>query len=128
MDPSLGVAKTALLPARPSGACACYDYMINVDGTNRHELSLSADGAQYGLIIPATTGGGPPPFVNVMRVPVPSLHSLNYRAAKQRLQNAHLRVGKSVAAIRPAPRETTSFASTPTGEPTRTAPPDEDRV
>jgi hypothetical protein len=77
-----------------SGADAGYDYMINVDGTNRHELSLSPDGAQYGLIIPAATGGGPPPFVNVMRVPVPSVRALSYHAAKQRLQNARLRVGQ----------------------------------
>jgi PASTA domain len=81
-------------PFDDSGADAGYDYMINIDGTGRHELSLSPDGAQYGLIIPAATGGGPPPFVNVMRVPVPSVHSLSYRAAKQRLQDAHLRVGK----------------------------------
>jgi PASTA domain/WD40-like Beta Propeller Repeat len=78
-----------------SGADAGYAYMINIDGTNRHELSLSPEGAaQYGPIIPAATGGGPPPFVNVMRVPVPSVHSLSYRSAKQRLQAAHLRVGK----------------------------------
>ena len=81
-------------PVDDSGADWGYDYMINIDGTNRQELSLSPDGAQYGLIIPAATGGGPPPFVNVMRVPVPSVHSLSYRAAKQRLQDAHLRVGK----------------------------------
>lgn len=78
-----------------SGAEAGYDYMINVDGTDRHELSLSTEGAQYGLIIPATGGAGPPPFVNVMRVPVPSVHSLGYQAAKQRLRSAHLRVGKT---------------------------------
>jgi Tol biopolymer transport system component len=77
-----------------SGDVWGHDYIINVDGTGRHELSLSPDGAQYGVIIPAATGGGPPPFVNVMRVPVPSVHSLSYRAAKQRLRDAHLRVGK----------------------------------
>jgi dipeptidyl aminopeptidase/acylaminoacyl peptidase len=70
-------------------------YMINIDGTNRHELSLSDEGAQNGQIIPASTGGGPPPFVNMMRVPVPSVRSLSYRAAKQKLQGAHLRVGKT---------------------------------
>jgi hypothetical protein len=69
-------------------------YMINIDGTNRHELTLSDEGAQNGLIIPAPNGAGPPPFVNMMRVPVPAVHSLSYRAAKQRLHNAHLRVGK----------------------------------
>ncbi|MGH3055220.1 MAG: PASTA domain-containing protein, partial [Gaiellaceae bacterium] len=73
-----------------------HDYMINVDGTDRHELSLSDEGAQYGLIIPATGGAGPPPFVNVMRVPVPSVHSLGYKAAKQRLRSAHLRVGRII--------------------------------
>jgi hypothetical protein len=77
-----------------SGADQGYDYTINVDGTNRHELSLSPEGWQYGQIIPAATGGGPPPFVNVMRVPVPSVHALSYRSAKQRLQAAHLRVGR----------------------------------
>jgi hypothetical protein len=81
-------------PVDDSGADAGYDYMINIDGTDRQELSLSPEGAQYGLIIPAATGAGPPPFVNVMRVPVPSVHSLSYRSAKQRLQAAHLRVGK----------------------------------
>lgn len=82
-------------PVNDSGGDEGYDYTINIDGTNRQELSLSPDGAQYGLIIPAATGGGPPPFVNAMRIPVPSVHSLSYRAAKQRLQVAHLRVGKT---------------------------------
>lgn len=68
--------------------------MINVDGTNRHQLSLSDEGFSYGLIIPAAAGGGPGPFVNVMKVPVPSVRSLSYQAAKQRLRGAHLRVGK----------------------------------
>lgn len=71
-----------------------WTYMINVDGTGRQELSLSTEGFQTGKIIPAATGGGPPPFVNVMRVPVPSVRSLSYQAAKQRLREAHLRVGK----------------------------------
>ena len=69
-------------------------YMINIDGTNEHELALSDEGAQYGEIIPAVSGAGPPPFVNVMRVPVPAVRSLDYQAAKHRLQSAHLRVGK----------------------------------
>lgn len=69
-------------------------YMINIDGTNRHELFLSDEGAQNGQIIPASTGAGPPPFVNMMRVRVPSVRSLSYRAAKHRLHGAHLRVGK----------------------------------
>lgn len=93
----LAGSSTQLLYYRPvddSGADEGYDYTINIDGANRQELSLSPDGAQYGLIIPAATGGGPPPFVNVMRVPVPSVHTLSYHAAKQRLQAAHLRVGK----------------------------------
>ena len=77
-----------------SGGDTGYDYMINVDGTNRHELSLSDEGFQYGLVIPAATGGGPGPFVNVMKVPVPTVRSLSYQAAKQRLRGAHLRVGK----------------------------------
>jgi PASTA domain-containing protein/WD40 repeat protein len=82
-------------PVDDSGDFWGHDYMINVDGTDRHELSLSPEGAQYGLIIPAATGGGPPPFVNVMRVPVPSVHSLGYKAAKERLRSAHLRVGRT---------------------------------
>jgi PASTA domain-containing protein/WD40 repeat protein len=95
----VGGSSSQLVYYRPfddSGAEGNYDYMINVDGTGRHELSgsLSPEGEQYGLIIPAATGGGPPPFVNVMRVPVPSVHALSYRSAKQRLQAAHLTVGK----------------------------------
>jgi hypothetical protein len=93
----LAGSSTQLVYYRPvddSGADEGYDYTINIDGTGRQELSLSTDGAQYGLIIPAATGGGPSPFVNVMRVPVPSVHSLSYRSARQRLQAAHLRVGK----------------------------------
>lgn len=77
-----------------SGGDWGYGYMINIDGTNRHELSLSDEGAQYGKIIPAAGGGGPPPFVNMMRVAVPRVSRLSYQAAKSRLQNAHLRVGK----------------------------------
>jgi len=71
-----------------------YEYMIDIDGTNQHELTLSDEGEQWGEIIPAASGAGPPPFVNVMRVPVPAVRSLNYQAAKHRLQSAHLRVGK----------------------------------
>ena len=83
-------------PVDDSGDVWGHDYMIDVDGTGRHELSLSDEGAQYGLIIPAAGGAGPPPFVNVMRVPVPSVHSLSYQAAKQQLQAAHLRVGRTI--------------------------------
>jgi hypothetical protein len=93
----LGGSSTQLVYYRPvddSGADAGYEYMINIDGTNRHELSLTTGDVGSARVIPAATGGGPPPFVNVMRVPVPSVHSLSYRAAKQRLQDAHLRVGK----------------------------------
>lgn len=71
-----------------------WTYMINVDGTNRQELSLSDEGFQWGKVIPSVAGAGPPPFVNVMRVPVPSVRSLSYQAAKVRLQRANLRVGK----------------------------------
>lgn len=81
-------------PLDDSGADAGYNYMINIDGTNRHELFLTTSDAGSALVIPAATGGGPPPFVNVMRVPVPSVRALSYRSAKQRLQAAHLRVGK----------------------------------
>jgi hypothetical protein len=76
-----------------SGGDDGYTYMVNTDGTNYHELSLSDDGAQYGDIIPTASGGGPPPMVNVMRVRVPRVRSFSYQAAKLRLQAAHLRVG-----------------------------------
>jgi len=70
------------------------EIMINTDGTDRHVLPLSDEGPTTGQIIPAATGGGPPPFVNLMRVPVPTVRSLSYGAAKKRLKGAHLRVGK----------------------------------
>jgi len=63
------------------------------DMTNRQELALSDDGFQWGKVIPSVAGAGPSLFVNVMRVPVPSVRSLSYRAAKVRLQGANLRVG-----------------------------------
>jgi hypothetical protein len=71
-----------------------YDYSTNLDGTGRQELSLSSDGASYGLIIPAAGGGGPAPFVNVMRVHVPALRALSLSTAQARLQKAGLTVGK----------------------------------
>lgn len=83
-----------LRPVDDNQAQGNWTYMINVDGTNRQELSLSNEGFQWGKIIPAVAGAGPPPFVNVMRVPVPSVHSLSYQAAKLRLQGANLRVSK----------------------------------
>jgi dipeptidyl aminopeptidase/acylaminoacyl peptidase len=82
-----------LRPLDDSGAQGNWTYMTNVDGTNRQELSLSNEGMQWGEIVPAATGAGPPPFVNVMRVPVPSVRSLSYQAAKLRLQSANLSVG-----------------------------------
>jgi hypothetical protein len=81
-------------PVNDSGQEIDSEIVINLDGTNRHELSLADTGQQFGDIVPAATGGGPLPFVNVMRVPVPTVRSLSYGAAKQRLQGAHLRVGK----------------------------------
>lgn len=71
-----------------------YDYSINLNGTGRQELSLDAGGADYGLIIPAASGDGPSSFVNVMRVPVPSVRRLSLSAASVRLQSSGLRVGK----------------------------------
>jgi PASTA domain/WD40-like Beta Propeller Repeat/Divergent InlB B-repeat domain len=55
-------------PLDDSGNQGGWTYMINVDGTGRHELGLSSEGFQTGEVIPATSGAGPPPFVNVMRV------------------------------------------------------------
>jgi PASTA domain/WD40-like Beta Propeller Repeat len=77
-----------------SGAQGNFPYAINRDRTNRHELTLSPEGAQWGVLVPASGGGGPPPTVDAMRITVPSLHKLGYRAAKRRLQHAHLRIGK----------------------------------
>ena len=83
-----------LRPLDDRGAQGNWTYMISVDGTNRQELSLSTEGFQTGKIIPAATGAGPPPFVNVMRVPVPNVRSLSYQSAKLRLQDANLSVAK----------------------------------
>jgi hypothetical protein len=55
-------------PLDDSGSQGGWTYMINVDGTARHELALSGEGFQTGKIIPAAGGAGPLPFVNVMRV------------------------------------------------------------
>jgi WD40 repeat protein len=76
------------------GGNSGYDYSINLDGTGRQELSLFGEGADYGLIIPAASGGGAPAFVNVMRVHVPTVHKLSLSAAHSRLHRAGLNVGK----------------------------------
>lgn len=66
-----------------------FTYMIGVDGTNRQELSIP-----YGRFIPTATPVAPPPLVDAMHVPVPSVHALGVSAARSRLAARHFRVGK----------------------------------
>lgn len=66
-----------------------FAYMIGVDGTDRRELPIP-----YGEFIPTAAPVAPPPLVDAMQVPVPSVHSLRIAAARSRLAAHHLRVGK----------------------------------
>jgi PASTA domain len=77
-----------------NGAQGEFTYLINRDGTNRHEIFLTPDRVSWLKCVPPATGEGPPPTVNATRVTVPSVHRLSYHAAKRRLQAAHLRVGR----------------------------------
>jgi hypothetical protein len=80
-----------------------YDYLINPDGTGRHEIYLAGFGCveaaegcawnNWGMVVPAATGGGPGPMVNATRVKVPPVHTLSYATATKRLVSAHLSVG-----------------------------------
>jgi PASTA domain/WD40-like Beta Propeller Repeat len=70
-----------------------FTYVINRDGSNRHEVAMSPEGDPWGKVI-ETGGEGPPPTVNAMLLSVPSVRTLSYQAAKHRLQRANLSVGK----------------------------------
>jgi WD40-like Beta Propeller Repeat len=74
-----------------SGNEGNFTYIINRDGTNRHEVPLSDQGIGWGRVVPAANGAGPPPTVYEIEITVPSVRTLSYDAAKQRLQKAHLR-------------------------------------
>jgi hypothetical protein len=69
-----------------------FPYLVNVAGSDQHELSLAA--SSIWMFIPPPTGEGPPPTVNATRLTVPAVRKLSFRAAAQRLRAAHLRVGK----------------------------------
>jgi hypothetical protein len=94
--PQFSADGTQLLYMKPlddSGAQGNFTYVINRDGSNRHEIPMSPEGGSWGQVI-ETIGQGPPPTINAMRIPVPGVRTLSYKAAKHRLQRAHLRVGK----------------------------------
>lgn len=91
-----------------------YDYSINVDGSGRQELSLSNEGADYGLIIPAATGGGPPASVNVMHVKVPAVAKLKIAAAKLKIQSVGLTVG-TIKGVYSALPKNTVLSQSPAG-------------
>jgi hypothetical protein len=76
------------------GSQGNFAFIVNRDGTDRHELNLSPEGNLWGEVVPASKGEGPPPPVNAMRLTVPAVQKLSYHAAKRRLQRAHLRVGE----------------------------------
>jgi dipeptidyl aminopeptidase/acylaminoacyl peptidase len=73
-----------------NGAAGNFPYVVNGDGSGRHQIFLSQEGAQWGRLVPAASGGGPAPTVDAMQLTVPTVHALAYRAAKRRLQAAHL--------------------------------------
>lgn len=91
--------------ADDSGHDGNFWYLVNRDGTGRAEASLTpapvtcvadvCSGFPFrGAVVPPATGGAPNATVNATLVTVPGVRALSYRAAKSRLQKAHLRVGK----------------------------------
>jgi len=82
-----------------------FSYLIGVDGTNRHEVSLNPDPLtcingtcngypSYGQFIPTATPVAPPPLVDATHITVPSVHALDIKAASSDLRAKNLTVGK----------------------------------
>ena len=82
-----------------------FSYMIGVDGTNRHEVSLNPDPLtclngtcngypSYGQFLPTATPVAPPPLVDATRITVPSVHALGLKAATSDLKAKNLTVGR----------------------------------
>jgi hypothetical protein len=69
-------------------------YLVNQDGSNQQEVTLSPEGLPWGECIPPATGEAPPPTVNATQVTVPGVRALSYGTAKRRLTTAHLTIGK----------------------------------
>jgi PASTA domain len=68
--------------------------LVNRDGTNQQQVTLSPEGSPWGECIPPATGDPPLPTVNATQVTVPHVRRLSSGAAERRLATAHLRVGK----------------------------------
>lgn len=66
-----------------------FTYMIDPDGTNRHELPVP-----YGEFVPTATPVAPPPLVDAMHITVPSVHALRVKAARSDLLAHNLTVGR----------------------------------
>jgi Tol biopolymer transport system component len=82
-----------------SGATGNYPYVIDSDGTNRHEVFLSprpctvatCDGAlNWGIFVPPATGGAVPRAVKPSQATVPNVHALSRHAATRRLAKVRL--------------------------------------
>lgn len=63
-------------------------YLINVDGTDEHELPIN-----YGKFIPTATPVAPPPLVDETHITVPSVETLEVGAATSDLAAVNLTVG-----------------------------------
>ena len=85
-----------------------FTYMIGVDGTNRQELPIP-----YGKFIPTATPVAPPPLVDAMHVPVPSVHALRVASARNTLAARHLRVGRVRYAFSPKVRKNRVLSQRP---------------
>jgi len=65
-----------------------FTYLIGLDGTDEHELSVP-----YGAFIPTETPVAPPPLVDMTHITVPSVDSLDVGVATSKLEADHLTVG-----------------------------------
>jgi serine/threonine-protein kinase len=65
-----------------------FTYLIDIDGTNRHEVPVN-----YGAFIPTATPVAPPPLVDMTHITVPSVGNLDLSEATSELVADNLTVG-----------------------------------
>lgn len=85
-----------------SGTQGNFAYMVDRDGSNRHEVFLTDDpltcagescsgSSPLGVTVPPASGNGPPPTVSPTHATVPDVRRLGYRAAEHRLGAVRLK-------------------------------------
>jgi hypothetical protein len=75
-----------------SGTLGNFSYVVNLDGTNTHEVFLDVDPANFqpGLFVPPARGGAPSATVRATQATVPPVGTLSLQAATHRLKGVKL--------------------------------------